>query len=87
LKFNYAITYGKMIPGWSFEKIEQEMAKYKTDVEKGGIKIAFWGHPYGVSEDLVIVFEIGGDMDKYLKAVMGATSPMTDSRTDFVMVH
>jgi len=87
MKWRYAITYGKMRPGWTLEQIEKDMAKYKADVEKGGVKLVFWGHPYGVSENLVVVFDIGGNMDAYLKATMGATAPYTDSRTDFVAEH
>jgi len=87
MKWRYAITYGKMKPGWTLEQIEKDMAKYKTDVERGGIKLVFWGHPYGVSENLVVVLDVGGNMDTYLKAVMGASAPYTDSRTDFVMEH
>jgi len=87
MKWRYAITYGKMKPGWTFEQIEKEMAKFKADVEKAGLKLVFWGHPYGVSENIIAVFDIGGDMDKYLKASMSFSSPYTDSRTDFVMEH
>ena len=87
MKFSYAITYGKMLPGWSFEQIEKAMVKYKADVEKGGAKVVFWGHPFGVSENLIVVLDTGGDMDRYIKAVSGIDSPYTDGRTDFVMVH
>ncbi len=86
MKFGYAITYGKLLPGWTSEKNQKDMAKYKADVEKAGVKLVFWGHPFGVSENLLIVIDTGGDMDKYLKAVMGATSPYTDGRTEFVMI-
>ncbi len=87
MKWRYAITYGKMKPGWTFEGIEKEMAKYKADVEKAGLKLVFWGHPYGVSENIIAVFDVGGDMDKYLKTVGSLSAPYTDSRTNFVMEH
>ena len=87
MRWRYAITYGKVKPGWTFEQIGKEMAKYKADLEKGGVKVVFWGHPFGVSEGLVVVLDVGGNMDTYLKAVMGTSAPYTDSRTHFVIEH
>jgi len=86
MKWRYAITYGKMKSGLTFEQIEKEVTKYKADVEKAGVKMIFWGHPFGVSEDIVAVYDVGGNMDNYIK-ITGLTSPYTDSRTDFVLEH
>ena len=86
MKWRYAITYGKMKPGWTSESIEKDMAKFKADVEKAGLKLVFWGHPYGVSENIIAVLDVGGDMNNYLK-LAGVSSPYTDSRTNFVTEH
>jgi hypothetical protein len=43
-----------------------------------------WGHPFGVSENIVVVLDLGGNMDNYIK-LMNLSSPYTDSRTDFVL--
>jgi len=84
MKWRYAVTYGKMKPGVTSEQLKTDMLKYKTDVEKTGVKVVFWGHPFGVSENLIVVLDDGGNMDNYLKT-MNLTSPYTDSRTDFVL--
>jgi hypothetical protein len=86
VKWRYAITYGKMKPGLTLQQIEKEMEKYKTDVEKTGVKVVLWGHPFGVSENIMAVFDVGGKMDEYIK-VVGLSPPYTDSRTDFVLEH
>lgn len=85
MKWKYAVIYGTMNPGLTGETIEKEMAKYKTEVEKKGVKLVFWGHPYGVSENIVTVLDVEGHMDTYIN--LGVTSPWTNDRTDFVMVH
>ena len=85
MKWKYAVTYAKMKPGWTVEQIEKDMAKVKADYEKKGIKLVFWGHPFGVSENLVVVFDVEGHMDDYVNMV--GSVPYTDSRTDLVMAH
>ncbi len=84
MKWRYAVTYGKMKPGVTSEQLKTEMSKYKADVEKTGLKIVLWGHPFGVSEDMIVVMDVGGNMDNYLKA-MTLHPPYADSRTDFVL--
>jgi len=85
MKWKYAIIYGQVKPNWSFEQIEKDMAKYKTDIEKKGYKLVFWGHPFGVSEGMTAVVDLEGHMDDY--ANLNVSGPWTEARTDFVMVH
>ena len=85
MKWKYAVMYGNMKPGWALEQIVKDMAKYKDEVEKKGIKLVFWGHPYGVSENMIVVLDLEGHMDAYVN--LGVSGPWTNSRTDFVMVH
>jgi len=63
------------------------MAKFKADVERAGVKLVFRGHLFGVSENLIAVFDIGGNMDNYLKVKKGVPSPYMDSRTELVLEH
>ena len=62
----------------------KDFAKYKAEIEKHGVKIMFWGHPFGVSESVVVVLDFGGNMDNYLK-IVSVPDPFTDSRTNFVL--
>jgi hypothetical protein len=84
VKWRYAITYGNMKPDTTGEQLIKDFAKFKTEVEKNGIKMILWGHPFGVSENIVVVLDLGGNMDNYIK-LMNLSSPYTDSRTDFVL--
>jgi hypothetical protein len=86
MKWRYAITYGSMKPGTTMPQIEKEMAKYKAEVEKTGVKLVFWGHPFGVSEDMFTLYDLGGNMDNYIK-VAELSPPFSGSRTDFILEH
>jgi len=53
------------------------------------VKVLFWGHPWGVSENLVIVYDFGEKIEnyeKFLLAMRGKT-PTTDDRTDLVLME
>lgn len=84
MKWRYAITYGYMKPDMTGEQLVKDFAKYKAEVEKIGVKIVFWGHPFGVSENIVVVLDLGGSMDDYLKIVT-ISEPFTNSRTNLVL--
>jgi len=73
-----------MKPGTTAEQLVKDFAKYKEEVEKCGVKMVFWGHPFGVSESVVVVLDMGGNMDNYLK-LTSVPDPFTDSRTNFVL--
>jgi len=83
MKWRYMITYGCMKPGVTGEQLVKDMAKYKAELEKAGIKLVLWGHPFGTTEDMVAVLDLNGDMDKYLKD--NADPPFTGSRTNTVI--
>jgi hypothetical protein len=73
-----------MKPGVNGEQLVKDYAKYKAEIEKLGVKLVFWGHPFGTVENLVTVLDVNGNMDNYLK-LMDVVSPFTDTRTDIVM--
>jgi hypothetical protein len=85
MKMRYAITYGKMKEFKTVDDTKKEYAKYKEAAEKAGLKLLFWGSPFGVTEGSVVVLDFGGDMDKFVKFFSTANAPWTDSRTDFVL--
>ena len=84
LKWKYMISYGYMKPGVTGEQLTKDFAKYKAELEKAGIKLVLWGHPFGTPENVVAVLDVNGDMNNYLKA-MNIEAPYTGSRTDTVM--
>jgi hypothetical protein len=84
LKWRYMISYGYMKPGVTGEQLTKDFAKYKTELEKAGIKLVFWGHPFGTAENVVAVLDVNGDMNNYLKT-MSIDAPYTGTRSDTVM--
>jgi hypothetical protein len=59
LKYNY-ITYATMgseySAGLGMDKLRAKMDEYKAHAEKHGFEMTYWGHPYGVSEDILMIF-------------------------------
>ena len=84
MKWRYAITYGNMKPDATAEQLVKDFAKYKSEIEKHGVKLVFWGHPFGVSENVVAVLDFGENMENYLK-ITSIQDPFTNSRTNFVL--
>ncbi len=85
MKWRYAVSFANMKPGWTVDQIKKDMENYRAEVEKAGIKLVFWGHPVGTSENLMAVYDVGGDMDKWLK-IMGSP-PYESTKTHFVVEH
>lgn len=77
--FEYYIIYGNPKEGVTSENYE----KFGKAVEKHGLKLKFYGGPFGVSEGMVIVLkgpiagyeELIGDSDTF------ALFPITNNRT------
>jgi len=88
MKFGY-ITYGKMKPGQKPEERTKEFAKLKDEAAKYGFHQQFWGHPFGVSESIVVVYESEKGVDTYTKflVAMREELPYTDARTNIVTIQ
>ena len=86
MKFGY-ISYGKSTPAFQAltpEERKKEFEKIGKEAEKVALKILFWGHPFGVSESIVVVYESEKGLDTYFGMVLQA--PWTDSRTNIVVI-
>ncbi len=84
MKYGY-IQYGNMTPEmWklSAEERNRKMEEAKKDAEKKGFKMLMWGHPFGVSEEIVVIYE----SDKPLSAMFETPLPsvLTAGRTNLV---
>lgn len=88
MKFGY-ITYGKIKPDLNLEELPKEFAKLKEEAAKHGFNQQFWGHPFGVSENFVIVYESENGVDKYTQFLvsMYGELPYTDPRTHIVTIQ
>jgi hypothetical protein len=87
LKYGY-ITYGNIKPDQILEDLTKEFAKLKEEAAKHGFNQQFWGHPFGVSENIVIVYESENGVDKYAQFLvsMSGELPYTDPRTNIVNI-
>jgi hypothetical protein len=81
LQIKYFVAYGKWRPEIrTQEKSRKAVEEWTKKVEESGLKLLFWGSPYGTSEDSIFVYE--GTVEDYLKLGQGA--PYTDDRTHMV---
>lgn len=85
MQIKYYVTYGmNRVPDQSPEDFRKAFEEYKKAVEKVGLKILFYGAPYGVSEDCICVLE--GSYESYMKLMESqAIPPYTHSRTNMVL--
>ena len=70
------------------EEMNKASKKLKEMAEKHGLKVLLWGHPLGMYDELVVVFDVGESIDSYLKFVEEniATLPFTNMRTHPIVV-
>jgi len=94
VKIGYVMVFGKMKADLyrPAESIKEEMnkafKKLRETAEKQGLKVLLWGGPLGMSDELVVVFDVGGSMDNYLKFLEEnlAALPFTNMRTHPIVV-
>jgi len=75
MKYTYAIAYSEMTPEFfslSREERAEKMDELKKETEKSGVKILLWGHPWGTSENIVVVYGFD-EIDDYI-GLMEATN-------------
>ena len=86
MKFKYAITYAKMNPELDgVEAVKKAFEAHIKEAEKNGLKVPFWGSPWGTSEDIVIVYEFD-DISKYEKYMQSdRKNPFSGGRTNVVI--
>ncbi len=94
MKIKYVLVFGKLKMdlyqpdqtvvkelGRSFKKLAEVAEKYK-------LKVLASGMPLGMSEELVVMFDVGDNMDNYLRFIQEnfATLPFTNMRTHPIVV-
>jgi hypothetical protein len=95
MKIGYVMVFGKMkvstdqptaaISG----ELNEGYKKLVEAAEKYGLKVLLMGGPLGMSEDLVVVFDVGGSIDNYLKFLEEenfTNLPFTNMRTHPIVV-
>jgi len=84
------ITYAKMTPEFqamSRPERTEAMERLKEQAARHGVHMLMWGHPYGVNENLVIVYESKKGVENYNNMVLDDQSIYTDSRTTIAVLE
>ena len=86
MKFRYAVTYAIMADGLdSPEAVKKAFGDHIKVAEENGLKVPFWGSPWGTNEGVIIVYEFD-DISKYEKFMeVDRKQPFTGDRTNIVM--
>ena len=86
MNFRYAVTYAQLKPDISgTEAVKAAFAEHIREAEKVGLKVPFWGSPWGTTEGLMIVYEFD-DVGKYEIFMAGdRKNPFHLGRTHLVM--
>ena len=85
MKFKYAVTYARLNPGLKMDDVKPAFEEHIKEAKKVGLKVPFWGSPWGTTEGLMIVYEFD-DMSKYEEFMEGdRKNPFHSGRTHLVM--
>ncbi len=86
MKFRYAVTYAKLHPDVSgVEAVKKAFSDHVKWAGENGLKVPFWGSPWGTNEDIIIVYEFD-DISKYEKFMeVDRKQPYTSGRTNIVI--
>jgi len=84
MEIKYFVIYGT----WKAELknasgVKKAMAEFVKKVEEAGLKIQFWGSPYGTNENAICVMK--GTVEAYTKITMMET-PYTNAKTHMVLI-
>jgi len=85
MKYGF-VVYGNLKPEIRpGEDLKKKMEQVKADAEKNGFTMKYWGHPYGVSEDIVVVYKSEKGLAEYFSWTP-KNYPFTGSRTNLVII-
>jgi hypothetical protein len=88
MRYGY-VVYAKAKPflfDMNNEEIGIEMTKLANQAEKFGIKLHMWGFPYGVNDDLLVVYGSELGLENYMNFEIKSDLPYTETRTTIVAI-
>ena len=70
----------------NIDEVKKAFEEHKKAAEKHGLKVVFWGSPWGVSESVVVVYDLGESIASYENFMASGerANPFTDGRTNLV---
>lgn len=83
------IAYGKAKPDlfrMSGEELAEEMERLAEKARRFDLTLHMWGFPYGVDDDLVVVYESEKGLENYMNYDIESELPYTNTRTTIVAI-
>ena len=77
------IVYANMKPETiaKFPEIGADMDSLKEHAKSHGFHMKYWGHPFGVAENIIVVFKSENDLTALMKMNQSTTLPYSGART------
>jgi hypothetical protein len=83
------IAYGKAKPDlfkMSSEELTEEMERLAEKSVRYSLTLHMWGFPYGVDDDLVVVYESERGLENYMNFEIESELPYSNTRTTIVAI-
>jgi hypothetical protein len=83
------IAYGKAKPDlfkMSGEELAEEMERLVEKAGRFDLVLHMWGFPYGVDDDLVVVYESEKGLENYMNYEIESELPYSNTRTTIVAI-
>lgn len=84
MKYLYICYTTLSSPPNSLESFTEIMASLKEEAAKHGFHLKYKGAPYGVSEQMVVIYESDNDLEAYLNMFLSIEIPYTGGRTNII---
>lgn len=85
MKYLY-ICYTTISSEHSLETFPEIMASLKEEAAKHGFHLKYKGAPYGVSEQMVVIYESDNDLEAYLNMFLSIEVPYSGGRTNVIVL-
>lgn len=88
MRYGY-VVYAKAKPHlfeMNNEEIGEEMRKLADKAKKFDMEMHMWGFPYGVDDDLLVVFESELGLENYMNFEIESDLPYSGTRTTIVAI-
>ena len=80
MKYGY-VVYANLKSQESFDELPAEMDRIKEHAKSHGFHMKYWGHPYGVSESIMVVYKSEKTLGEFMKMTASITVPFEGART------
>lgn len=80
MKYGY-VVYANLKSQENLDELPAEMDRIKEQAKSHGFHMKYWGHPYGVSESIMVVYKSEKALGEFMKMTTDITVPFDTART------